>query len=369
VLKILLKILIPVVLSSLWLNPLYACTDVRLTAKDGTLIVARSMEFGINLNSNLRSSTRERQYITMMPDGKAAMTWKDKLGYLYVDGFDQDIAIDGINEAGLTFEYLYLPGETQYQDVPQGKENHGIPYFLFGNWVLGNFKTADEVRKAMESIYVYAETMPGMGNVIFPGHVSIFDAKGKGIVIEFIKGKAVIHDNIGVMTNSPTYDWQVANLSNYLNLTPYNPAPITANGLTFAATGQGAGMLGLPGDVSPPSRFVKVAFMAKVSYPVADATALLNLAQHFLNNVDIPDGLARAHESGGKESSDITEWVLFKDITHKIMYYRTYNDMTLRSVDMNKIDFSPNAKRYKMSLVQAPYVMDNTQKFLHSKNN
>lgn len=345
----------------------YACTDVRLIAKDGTLLVARSMEFGIDLKSNLRSSTRGREFSPVAPDGKPALSWKAKYGYVYLDGFGQDMAVDGMNEAGLTFEYLYLPSETQYEDVPAGKDNSAIPYYRVGDYILSNFKTIDEVRQAIPALYAYAQTLPGLGDMIFPAHASVFDASGKGIVIEFVKGKTIIYDNIGVMTNSPTYDWQVTNLRNYLNLSPTNPAPVTGSGTVFSVTGQGAGMVGLPGDTSPPSRFVKTSFIAKYAYQADDAPGVLNLAEHIMNNVDIPNGLARSLDNG-KTFSDVTEWVIFKDITHKMIYYRVYDDMTLHAVDMNKIDFTPNAQRLQMSLVQAPYVMDNTQRFLNSKS-
>jgi choloylglycine hydrolase len=350
-----------------WINPLNACTDVRLTAKDGTLLVSRSMEFGIDLNSNLRSSTRGREFSPVAPSGKPGMAWKAKYGYVYLDGFNQDMAVDGMNENGLTFEFLYLPGETQYEDVPAGKENQAIPYYRVGDYILSNFKTIDEVRAAMPAIYAYAQTLPGLGTMILPAHASIFDASGKGIVIEFVKGKSMIHDSIGVMTNSPTYDWQVTNLRNYLNLTPNNPAPVSGSGTVFSVTGQGAGMVGLPGDTSPPSRFVKTAFIAKYAYQADDTAGVLNLAEHIMNNVDIPTGLARS-QVNGSTFSDTTEWVIFKDITHKMIYYRTYNNMTLSSVDMNKVDFSPTAQRLQMPLVQPAYVIDNTQKFLSSKS-
>ncbi len=345
----------------------HACTDFQLKANDGTYLIARSMEFEIDLASNLRTSTRSRQESSPGPGGSQGLTWTDKYGYVYLDGFKQDVVLDGMNEQGLSFEYLYLPGETQYPVVPAGKNNQALSYVNFGAWILGNFKSIDEVKQALNTVYVFQGSMPGMGNIVLPAHAAIHDSQGNGLVVEFVKGKLMTHDYIGVMTNSPTYDWQVTNLRNYLNLTPYTPHPIISNGLTFSATGQGAGMVGLPGDVSPPSRFVKVAFMLKNVYPTNNATDVLNLAEHIINNVDIPSGLART-KVNGQVSTDITEWVVFKDTTHKKIYYRTYNDMTLRSISFDRLDFSPNGPRLKMSLVAAPYVMDMNDQFLNSKS-
>ncbi len=346
-----------------------ACTDVRLISKDNTVLVARSMEFGLDLQSRLRSSPRGRVYTATALNNKPAMSWKANYGYLFVDGLGQNFTVDGMNEAGLSFEYLYLPGNTQYQTVPPGKEQQAIPYFYLGDWVLSQFKSVDEVKQALNNLYVYQQSLSVAGNVVFPLHAAIYDTSGKGIIVEFVQGRMQISDSIGILTNSPLYDWQTVNLQNYLNLSPYNPKPIVADGMTYAATGQGAGMVGLPGDVSPPSRFVKMSFMAQTAYPAADAVGVLNLAQHLLNNVDIPFGLVRA-VSNGKESSDSTQWVVFKDLTHKVFYYRTYNDMTIRAVAMNKIDFSPQAAALAMPLQQpAAYVMDVSAQFVAAKTN
>lgn len=348
-------------------NQVSACTDFRMTAKDGTVLVTRSMEFGLNLKSNLRTSNRGRVYASSTINGKPSMSWRATYGYVFVDGLDQDFAVDGMNEAGLSFEALLFPGFAQYQTIPVGQEKQAIPYIQFGDWVLSNFKTVDEVKNALPHIMLYTQLIPGVGDFVFPLHYSIQDMSGRGIVVEFVKNKVNVYDNdIGMMTNSPTYDWQLSNLRNYLNLTPYNPQPVTVNGVTFAVTGQGAGMVGLPGDVSPPSRFVKMSFMTRSVYPAADAATLLNLAEHIINNVDIPAGLARAIDNG-KESSDITQWVVFKDLTHKMFYYRNYNDMTLRVVALDKLSFSDSTPRLKMPLLDTPYILDETSKFQTSK--
>jgi choloylglycine hydrolase len=343
-----------------------ACTDIKITAKDGTIIIARSMEFAEDMKSNLRSSIRGRHFTNVAPDGKPAASWHAQYGYLYVDGLEQDIVIDGMNEVGLSFEYLYLPGETQYQTVPAGKNNQAIPYTHFGDWVLGNFKSVDQVKNTLSTMYIYSQTLPGLGSNIFPLHAAIQDSSGKGIVVEFVNGKMNIFDYIGVMTNSPTYHWQTTNLRNYINLSPYGTKAVTSGNMTFSSTGMGSGSFGLPGDVSPPSRFVKTSYMLNTIYPSQTAADALNAAEHIMNNVDIPAGIARTLNQG-KESSDTTQWVVFKDIKNKILYYRTYDNMTLRSVSMDKIDFSEKAPLLKMPLAQPNEIIDMTKKFMQPK--
>jgi choloylglycine hydrolase len=343
----------------------HACTDFRLKAADGTVLVTRSLEFAETFNSNIRSSPRNRIFTNIAPDGKAGLTWKGKYGYVYLDGLNVDVVVDGMNEAGLSFEALYLPGLAEYQAVPVDQSAKALPYSSFGEWILSNFQTIDEVRQALPSVYVFANKLQGLGDVVFPLHFSIYDASGKGIVIEYIAGKLHVHDNIGVMTNSPSYDWHTTNLVNYIHLAPINPPNVVVNGITFEANGQGYGMIGLPGDISPPSRFVKTATLLQVVVPSTDATGALNMAQHIINNVDIPLGVAREPQTGNY-ISDITQWVVFKDLTHKNFYYRTYDDLTLRMVSLAKVNFTDNAPRLKMPIASKMMIEDLSDQFTKS---
>ena len=344
-----------------------ACTDFKVTAQDGTVLITRSLEFAQDMHSNLISTPRGQAFSTTAPDGQPAMTWTSKYGYLFLDGFNMDRPVDGMNEQGLSFEALYMPGFAQYQTVPAGMDAHALPYANFGDWVLGNFKTVDQVRAALTHMVVFAQKVPATGDMIFPLHFSIYDASGKGIVVEYVKGKLHIYDNIGVFTNSPPYDWQTTNLANYINLRPTNPTAVVANGVSYAANGQGFGLLGLPGDYTPPSRFVKTAVLTTLALPASNATGALNLAEHIINNVDIPRGVVREGQTG-TVVNDQTQWVDFKDLTHKVFYYRTYDNMTLRSVSLAKINFAPNAPRFKMPLENGAYSQDVTSQFLSTTN-
>ena len=345
------------------LTTVWACTSFRLTAVDGTVLIARSMEFAQDMQSNLMTRVQGTPFNTQTANGKTGLSWTAKYGYIFLDSLNLGIPADGMNEEGLSMEALLFPGEAKYQAVPAGEEKQAVSYVHFGDWVLGNFKTVDEVRAALPTIYVFEEKLPELNNAVFPLHYSIFDASGKGIVVEYVEGNLNIHDHMGVMTNAPTYDWQVTNLRNYVQLSPTNPKPVIAKGVTYAATGQGAGMLGLPGDISPPSRFVKMAVMLNTVLQPKTALDALNLSQHMMNNVDIPRGFVRVVDDHNTATMETTQWVIFKDLTHKKLYYRTYDDLTLRAVDLAKLDFSKNAKPLKMSISNSTPMVEVTDQF------
>lgn len=345
-------------------NNAVACTDFKVTAKDGSIVITRSMEFALDLKSNLRSSPKGREFTTSAPSGKAGLTWKARYGYIFLDGLNADYAVDGINEQGLTYEALFFPGFAKYQDIADKQSYQGLPYMRMGDWALSNFKTVDEIRKALPSILVFAQTIPEAGDMIFPLHFSFYDASGKGLIVEYIDGQLNMYDNnVGVFTNAPAFNWHTTNLNNYVSLKPYNPSPVTVNGVTYEATGQGGGMVGLPGDITPPSRFIKTAILSAVALQPANAAEAVNLAEHIINNVDIPLGLAREPQTGNY-TNELTQWVFFKDISNRVVYFRTYNNMTLRSVNMAQVNFDPKSPRLKMPIATQAYVQDLTTDFL-----
>jgi choloylglycine hydrolase len=119
--------------------------------------------------------------------------------------------------------------------------------------------------------------------------------------------------------------------------------------MTFPATGHGAGMLGLPGDLTPPSRFTRLAVLTKFSDIQPDGQRTLNLAQHIINTFTIPFGLVTDTLPNKKVLKESTQWVSYRDLTHGIFYFKTYENNNLRKIDLKRLDFSgPAVKRIPM---------------------
>ena len=147
--------------------------------------------------------------------------------------------------------------------------------------------------------------------------------------------------HLGIMTNAPRFPWQLANLRQYVAMTNEKPGPFQQSGLTFPATGHGSGMFGLPGDLTPPSRFVRLGVLTRFVDMQPDAERTLNLAQHIINTFDIPLGLITDTLPDKKTVlKETTQWVTFRDLTRHILYFRTYVNQNLRKIDLNRIDFS-----------------------------
>jgi choloylglycine hydrolase len=345
------KLQLIIIISALLLpfNSSRACTEILIKAKDSSVVTVRSMEFGVELNSDLNIQPRGEIFTSITPDSTPGMQWTNKYGYVYMSAMGYPVAIDGLNEAGLSFGGLYLPGYTVYQDVPKGEESKALWNLDFGLWVLGNFSTVEEVRTAVQSVYVcFLESFP----IPSPLHFNVTDATGKSIIIEYTAEGLNIYDNVvGVLTNSPPYDWQTTNITNYLNLTPNNPEPTSFNGKTFIPVGQG--------DWTPPSRFIKSTLMSHNAIQPTDITEAVNLALHFINVVDIPLGVSRMI-TDGKKDYDYTQWATIRDLTNRRYMFRTYDNLQVRSVDLNKLDFKDGANKRVIKITGGDGIVDIT---------
>ena len=349
-------ILLSVILSLLLQSTSFACTDFLVKAKDGSAVVARSMEFALPTKSNIRFFPKGDRIQSVIPEGQKGISWTSKYDYLGIDVFGKENIVDGLNEKGLSVGGLFFTG-SEYQKAEPGKS---LALTDLAKWLLGNFETVDEVKGAIKSINVIGVSLPALKQV--PGiHVAVHDANRNSIVIEFIKGEQKIYDNpVGVMTNQPEFDWQLTNLRNYISMDSQDNKPIKLGEYEIKATGSGNGWFGLPGDWTPPSRFVRAAlFVHKAPQPKDVAEALI-LANHISYTVDIPNGLIETDLMPGTLLPELTQWVVFKDLNNKILYFRSYNDGTLKMVDMKKLKLSgPAEKSIPMDDVK-PTVIDKT---------
>lgn len=330
---------------------LWGCTDLVITTQDGALINGRSMEFALPMKSRISFNPRGMVHLS-----KGQLSWTSKYGYVSIDCLDQGLTTDGMNEQGLSVGALWFPG-AQY---PQDPKNSSVLVLQdVGPWLLGNFATVEEVKEGLSKVTIWAEASPPIG--IPPIHFAVHDAKGNHLVVEFIDGKMEIHDNPnGVLTNAPKIEWHLTNLRNYINLSAINAGPVNLNGSVLQPTGQGTGLLGIPGDWTPPSRFVRASLFKAFAVPPMTAPAGINLVEHLLNTVDIPFGIVRG--SSTPSSFELTQWVVIKDLKNKILYYRTYEDLTLRFIDLKKLDFSAGRRPSSFPMQTPVQPVDMTSK-------
>ena len=320
-------------------TPAFACTGISLKSQDGAAIRGRTLEFGFPLQSNVIVVPAGKEFTATLPDGSEGLSYKTRYGVVGANAFGATMIVDGLNDQGLSIGLFYFPGYAKYAESTKENASRALAPQDFGLWVLGNFATVDELKEALENTVMVPTPFPGLGSakgMVADVHFFVQDKSGKSIAVEPVDGKLKVTDApLGVMTNAPTYDWHMTNLDNYINLSPKDIQDEKLGSVTLSAIGSGTGMLGLPGDFTPPSRFVRAAMFSQAATPNADAEDAVFSAFHILNQFDIPKGSVINASVGGAQP-EITEWTSVNDLENLRWYFRTFEDQSIRMVDLKE---------------------------------
>ena len=310
-----------------------ACTGISLVAKDGAVIRARTMEFGTDLHSDLIIVPRGHRFAAAEGD-PIGLKWTGRYGFAGVNGLGRPLAIDGVNEKGLSAGMFYFPGYATYKAASAEDAGKLLAPWDVANYALSTCATAAEAAEAIRRAPVGALAMKGWG-IVPPLHYVFSDASGRCLVVEHAAGGVKVYENpLGVITNAPTFDWHLTNLRNYVGLSADAPAPLNLGDLTLAPFGLGGGMRGLPGDFTPPSRFIRAVAFTRAAPAAPTARAGVAQAFHLLNPFDIPAGSVR----DGRDFAESTQWTSVTDNTNRRLYVRTRENSRIRMVDLTRCD-------------------------------
>jgi penicillin V acylase-like amidase (Ntn superfamily) len=251
---------------------------------------------------------------------------------------------EGINDQGVSFSANWLTGT----DSPVvGKDAARILAASdFGAWVLGNFKSVEEVKQAMTNgqteIWVPATKLDPKAPL--PLHYAINDKTGNSIVVEFTDGKVNIYDNpVGVMTNGPFFPWHLTNLQNY-TFSNVDKDTAQLGKFKFQTQDGGIALSALPSAETSQGRFVKAAFYANYVRKAKTPDEAVTTLAHLMNNFDRPYDLT-VDEAGGTgdgvraegTSSEVTIWTTLQDLSRNLLYFRSIAAMNWAVIDMNKL--------------------------------
>jgi len=316
----------------------YACTGVRIKTDDGNYIFGRTMEFAESfLPHDLIAVPRKYKYTGQTSSGKPGMPWQAKYAFVGFNPQGLMLVDDGLNEKGLACGGFLFPGYAKFEDVNEKDYPTTISCLELISWILGNCASVAEVREQLPKIHVCGVIMPQLGSVA-PFHCMVSDKTGDSIIIEPIAGKLNIYDNkANVITNSPVYEWHTENLRNYIALKPENSPAIKINKYDFASFGQGSGLIGIPGDYSSPSRFIRAAILANAAFQGKNIDEGIGIFFHIMNSFDIPRGAVRGME-GNKSFYDTTQWTSASDLTNGRYFYHTHGDRSVRVIVLKKLD-------------------------------
>ena len=238
---------------------------------------------------------------------------------------------EAVNEKGLCMAGLNFPGNAYYQK-PEGRGMELASFEIIA-WILGNYSTVAEVKNDLEKMKIvdlaFSEKMPPA-----PLHWMLADRE-QCLVLEAVQEGLKIYENpFGVLTNNPPFEYHRLNMNNYMNLSAKSPENRFCDKLSLKPYAQGMGAVGLPGDASSASRFVRAAFLKWNSVSPQDEKSNVSQFFHILDGVSMVRGSVIT-EAG---TYDITTYSCCINTRTGAYYYKTYDDSRIRKVEMQETD-------------------------------
>lgn len=312
------------------------CTAVTYKTKD--FYFGRTLDYEFSYGDEI--TITPRNYIFRLAHMGTLDSHYAMIGMAHV-ACGYPLYYEAVNEKGLCMAGLNFVGNTHYNGPQQGKDNVAV-YELIP-WILGKCASVADVRGLLGNINIcntpFNEQYPAASL-----HWIIADSN-EAITLESVKEGLMVYDNpFGVLTNNPPFDRQMSALNNYRHLSPRTPVSSFSPSYALDAYSRGMGAIGLPGDLSSQSRFVRAAFVRANSVSDDSEEASVSQFFHILGSVDQQRGLCGLDD--GKY--EITIYTSCCNAAKGIYYYTTYNCHQINAVDMHRVELDSNKlSRYR----------------------
>ena len=299
------------------------CTAVTFQSMQGENFFGRTMDFSHSIDPGIyvipknyiwHSLATGKKYIDHYSFVCMGQQADDMLGFF-----------DGVNERGFAAAVLYFAGYAYYDLPINNKEEIASLDFL--HYILGRCESVDDLKVLLENICIVGVQDP-VTKTAAPLHWIATDRSGKCVVIEQTKAGLEIIDNpIGVMANSPDFNWHLTNLRNYMDVSIHQEKEVYWGNVSLTPFGQGGGTMHLPGGFTSPERFVRTSFLkTHVSVPETQSETLMTCF-HIMNSVFIPKGIVVTDRG----TDDYTKYIAFMNTNTCEYYFKTYeNDQITR---------------------------------------
>ena len=329
---------------------LRACTALMITDTKGNAYSGKTMEYAVPLPFEMTYVPAGTKVASIAPGNKPGYSFETKYPVLGVSadpglGTGMNMMVESANDQGLSLSTNELP-KSQSPTGAGSDAAKAVASTDLALYLLGNFKSVDEAKAALESgeVSVWLPEIPLVGNIVAPFHYILWDKTGVGIVIEFLDGKMNVHDNpVGVATNAPDFPWHLKNLNNYAQLTNMDKNSGQFGQLKVSAPDSGNALANVPSSQISAGRFVKAAYYTQfVRKADSPEEAIITLG-HILNNFDRPYDLSidKGYSAeGGKPgaiTSEVTLFTWMNDKVRNLYFLRTIDALNFAQFDLAKL--------------------------------
>lgn len=344
------------------------CTSIRLIAENGQTLWGRTQDFMMPFGGKTYLPNQEAYdvYVGLdVPVGhvltgpQVPITFQHQVIGVGIEGKpyleDSFFFVDGLNDAGLAGGMLYFSDYAAYGETEQLVADGKTPVkcLEYVTWLLANCASIDEVIEKSQHEVGLSTELNNKGEAD-PLHFMFTDKTGRSIVMEPMAGDGtcrIFENPLGVMTNSPTFDWHLTNLENYAGLTPgILPTKTLANGVQLPSVGNSSGLVGLPGDYSSRSRFVRAAILLSHLKPVADGEVGRDSLFHLFGTLTSANGFQEIDEPNLLFN---THYTVIYDLEKLQMNLSVYENRRIQQLTMTpnnqaliryKIDYDQDVK-------------------------
>ena len=313
------------------------CT--ALTYKTQDFYFGRTLDYEFSYGDEI--TITPRNYVFKFREKEEIKSHYAIIGMAYV-AEDYPLYYDAINEKGLGIAGLNFVGNACYNPSQERKDN--IAQFEFIPWILSKCSTVKEAKELLARMNLinisFNQQLP-----LAQLHWIVAD-KDEAITVETVKDGLKVYDNpVGVLTNNPPFDKQLFELNKYMHLSPKAPENNFSKNLNLEYYSRGMGAIGLPGDLSSQSRFIRASFVKMNSVSENSENESVSQFFHILNSVDQQRGCCDL----GDGKYEITIYTSCCNASKGIYYYTAYNNHQITAVDMHKEDLDGKALiRYKL---------------------
>jgi choloylglycine hydrolase len=302
-----------------------------------TAVTFQNRYFGRNLDYDHSFGEEmvltEREHLFVFPEGKLMRKHYAILGTALVqEGYP--LYFDAMNEKGLAMAGLLFEGNAVYHAPVSGKDN--IPSWAFIPWVLGQCETVAETEKLLQNLNLtdtsFSESLPPS-----PLHWMIADREQSIVVESMADGLHVYENPVGVLTNNPPFPFHLQNLNQYLNLTAEEPKNRFSENISLQPFSRGMGAMGLPGDWSSSSRFVRAAFVRMNAVEDGGVSQFF----HILGAVEQQRGCVYL----GNDRYEMTIYSSCCDLKKGVYYWKDYENHDIQKWELTKENMNGNRLR------------------------
>lgn len=300
------------------------CTATTLKDTQNNFYFGRNMDFSYPLNPSIFVAGRNYK----LHNQSSNIEITNKYRFMGIgQNIPNTVFVEGVNEMGLAAAVLYFPGYAKYDTFCSTNNSHQycVDSLEVVPFLLGNCKDIEDAYYLLQHTSILG-VVDAVTNTVAPLHWIVTDRTGKCMVIENrMDGLYLLDNPIGVLSNSPNFEWHLTNLRNYMDLSSVQDEMQDWGSVVLTPFGQGAGTLGLPGDFTPPSRFVRTAFLKTHTLIPTTQKESITTFFHIMESVTVPKGTVITHRG----TSDYTQYTSFIDLQSCEYFFKTYDNSTI----------------------------------------